>query len=992
MALRATQQTPVAEGATGSVAPPRAAPSGRAVTGRLTFKTLSFLGGFAYHLLAWVLVLAAAVVLVASLLNDRDYRDLLIDVVQKIAPDLDAGHLNLSLFRSNARITAGAIRWPGLSVRTFQLGVGWRQLFGFYMADQPLAGIQMTLQGVEVAVQEDMAGAWSMVGLARGDETGMRDGFDWKDWQLVWGHLDYLAVEDSRIRVRTADGAEHVIALESMRMQRDASDRIRASLRLTAVENAPSAVIHALFDPSRLSASVSVHALSLPRFRSVGIGAVGALDDINLLAGVRYQERRRWRANLGPSSVSQNGQRLRVAGGQVNRHDDVLHIATRYLDIQAIGAFLLDGQWLPASAHEALETMQPAGSMHGVHVIVPIGDASMERARLFADLKDVAMSPWGIVPGVSGFNGMLNIGATDGSLHFVSTSASIAMPVLYDDPLGPYAKLQGAIHWEVDERRRLHMRADPLIIEQVDGGVGRLMISAEAALANTAAAQIRLMAGWRDIDIEDALGYIPKVVDRQLRGWLDDVLVGGLLSVGGLTYRATVGAGAKAGSDLQVYVEMRDGVVALAPGLPVAEHVNGKLTLDNDDAYFNLDSFQAGSEHWTANGPVHGYANTDSVPSSFRGPATQRYEIAVHNMALTLPLLNEHLQHMSLFIDGDGAQWNIAVRHPGIKARITVPAHPQLPSLVEVSRLAIQELNLSTDTVSSDEPPDINGWPNLDVDIQSLRIGKNNLGPIYFQMRSSTNKLSFRNVHAYFGGMEITGMDNGYGDHMTWVRSAVGHHSELGVRVRFGDLGPLLASFDLPPYLQSRLGHVEARLHWGDHIAAVTPAGLNGAVTFRLEKGLLEADEKSSGLLRAISALDLNRWLVQTLKRETSLHSKTGIAYDRIEGAVTLKKGRAVIQDRILLENPSTDIALSGQANLRTGALNGSVAATLPAVENLGWLATLGGLGAPVIVATHFLSRLFGRQLARFATSSYRVNGTWKDPEIRLENVFDGKE
>ena len=958
---------------------------------------LAFATGRAGVHLAYVLSLSALAalasgVLAATLLNGRDYRGLLIDFVRQIDPGLDAERLELSLFRSHARVSLRGLEWSGASARTVQLGIGWRQLLGLGLTGQPLSDVRLRLRGVDLAVREGAEGAWSLVGPARGGD-GPRA--RWADWRAAAAAFGELAVDDGRVRVRTADGAEHVVALESMRLRRDDSDRIRASARLRATADAPTAaVIHALLDPAERSASVSVHALSLPRFRLARAGAIGALDDINLRASVRYRDRRRWQVSLGPSWLAQRGKRVGIVGGQVNRHDDVLHIATDYLDIQAIAAFLLDGQWLPASAHAALETMRPAGAMRGVHAIAALSGADDERTRLFARLRDVRMSPWGIVPGVSSFDGVLNVGATEGSISFVSASASISTPVLFDAALGPYTKLQGTIHWAADRQRRLRMRADPLILEQAGGGGGRLMIDASTVLADTAAIEVSLMAGWRDIDIADALGYLPKIVNRQVREQLDDTLRDGLLSGGGLSYRTTLGAAAddRQIDDLQLYVEIRDGVVDLVPGLPVAEQVNGTLTLDNDDAYFNLESFRAGTAHWIASGPVHGHANVDRLPSPDGRPAKRRYDIAAHNLTLRVPLLNEQLEHMSLQIEHDGSQWDIALRHPGIKARMMVPEDPQAPSLLVVDRLALQELRFSSATDTADAPPNVNGWFDVDVDIQSIKIGRNTLGPIYFQMRSSPNKLSFRKVHAYVGDLAITGVDNGYGDHMTWVRSATGDHSELSARIRFGNLGALLSSFDLPPYLQSREGQVDARLRWNGHIAAASPLNLSGEVEFDFEKGLLEADERSSGLLRAITALDLNRWLLQTLKRESSLYSDTGIEYDRIQGALTLRKGRASIKDQIRLENPSTDIALSGHANLRTGAVRGSLTATLPAAENLGWLATLGGMGAPVAVAVHFLSRMFGRQVSQFATSSYRINGTWKEPKIRLAEVFDGAE
>ncbi len=954
----------------------------RSRAGGITLKLLAGLFHAAYSLAAVTIVLTTLIVLVAETLNHRDYRDALLGFVQRIDPLLDVEALQINVFRSNLRVTATNLSQGDLSVETLSLSIEWRQLLQRYLAGGAFSGIVLSADGVELSVRENADGQWALaLDGAAGDGT-----VRWDSWRGIAARFDDITIDQSRIRMLAADGAEHIVALDAARLQRDHAGRLRVALRGRARPDAPApAVVHALIDETRLSATLSVQSLSLPSFHVAPFGVVGALDDINLRAKVHYASAGLWQVSIGPSSLSQHGNRLGVAGAQLNRSHDVLHITTQQLALGPITNFLVDGHWLPDAAHAALDTMRPSGNMHDLQLILSLGDSG-EQTRLRARLSDMATSAWRTVPGMSGINGTLNLGPSDGRIAFDGRDATITAPFLYNAPLGPYRRARGRLYWQVDGDR-LHLRADPIVFEQHGGGRGRLLIESTANLVDDRQpTRIVLVAGWEDISIAQAREYVPKVVQRDVRKMVEETLIDGSLPMGGLIYRTSLGGEERIEDELQLYAQVRDGVVALASDLSPAKRVNGTLTLDNSDMLFRLDSFEMAGGAWMASGPVHGRVSVTQTPLP-GGRAAERYAIEAHNMTFTMPALGERIPNMSLQIDGNDAQWSVVLRHPNIKARMTVPTDPQTPSLLEIRHLAIPELNIATATAST--PLKVNNWPNMDVDIQSIHYGKHALGPIYFQIRSTHNKLSLRNVHANIGGaLRIEGMRNGYGDHFTWVRAAHGYHSELAARIDVGDLGAELSRFGLRRYLQSRSGQIETRLHWDGDPTAVTLESLSGHVKFHFERGLVEADEQSSGLLRSIAALDLNQWIVQTLKRESRLHMETGIEYQRLEGELDLRKGRIAVKDRIILKNPSTHVSLSGHMNLHTKALNGNITATLPAVENLGWLAMLGGFAAPVVVGVHFVARLFGKQVAQFASARYQIKGTWDEPDIALEQLF----
>jgi hypothetical protein len=64
--------------------------------------------------------------------------------------------------------------------------------------------------------------------------------------------------------------------------------------------------------------------------------------------------------------------------------------------------------------------------------------------------------------------------------------------------------------------------------------------------------------------------------------------------------------------------------------------------------------------------------------------------------------------------------------------------------------------------------------------------------------------------------------------------------------------------------------------------------------------------------------------------------------------------------------------------------------ATLPVASNLPWLAALTG-GLPAAAGVYVISKIFEKQVDKFSSAVYSVKGTWQEPELAFDKLFDTK-
>jgi uncharacterized protein YhdP len=112
-----------------------------------------------------------------------------------------------------------------------------------------------------------------------------------------------------------------------------------------------------------------------------------------------------------------------------------------------------------------------------------------------------------------------------------------------------------------------------------------------------------------------------------------------------------------------------------------------------------------------------------------------------------------------------------------------------------------------------------------------------------------------------------------------------------------------------------------------------------------------------------------------------------GLSYDRVKGLLVASEGVYVTRTPITLRGPSTDIDLDGTLDMVRDGVNAKVQVALPITNSLPLAAVL--VGAPVVGGALFVvNKLLGDRVARFASVQYRIEGSWKDPQMTLVKPF----
>jgi hypothetical protein len=79
---------------------------------------------------------------------------------------------------------------------------------------------------------------------------------------------------------------------------------------------------------------------------------------------------------------------------------------------------------------------------------------------------------------------------------------------------------------------------------------------------------------------------------------------------------------------------------------------------------------------------------------------------------------------------------------------------------------------------------------------------------------------------------------------------------------------------------------------------------------------------------------------------------------------------------------------VSGLSDVASQTLDAELVATLPVANNLPWVAALAA-GLPVAAGVFVVSKVFEKQVNRLSSGIYSIKGTWDDPQINFDRIFD---
>ncbi len=313
----------------------------------------------------------------------------------------------------------------------------------------------------------------------------------------------------------------------------------------------------------------------------------------------------------------------------------------------------------------------------------------------------------------------------------------------------------------------------------------------------------------------------------------------------------------------------------------------------------------------------------------------------------------------------------------------TVKADFQVLRLVrnETPREESEELLTLEEQLEAFRALDMGSWPDIDVSIAELRLNEESLGQWAFRLRPEPFRLRVNDIEGRLNSLTLLG-------DMTWSIVGDRETSRFKGSITGGALSDLNELLNAEMPVTNEGTNIELDLDWPGRPDEFSIPELSGSVSLRLDEGVVLERNNTAQLFRVFNLLNSDT-LWRRLKLDFSDLYERGVAFDAISGKAQIINGLLTMDPELQIVGPSGAFKLSGTTNMASEDLDMRLVVVLPLTQNLPLAALLMGAGAPIGGALFVLDKILGDPLSRLTSATYSVTGTWDEPEVDLQRVFD---
>lgn len=272
-------------------------------------------------------------------------------------------------------------------------------------------------------------------------------------------------------------------------------------------------------------------------------------------------------------------------------------------------------------------------------------------------------------------------------------------------------------------------------------------------------------------------------------------------------------------------------------------------------------------------------------------------------------------------------------------------------------------------------------WPDIDVSIAQLRLNEESLGQWAFRLRPEPFRLQVNDIEGRLNSLTLLG-------DMTWSIVGDRETSRFKGSITGGALSDLNELLNAEMPVTNEGTNIELDLDWPGRPDEFSIPDLSGSVSLRLDEGVILERNNTAQLFRIFNLLNSDT-LWRRLKLDFSDLYERGVAFDAISGKAQIINGLLTMDPELQIVGPSGAFKLSGTTNMASEDLDMRLVVVLPLTQNLPLAALLMGAGAPIGGALFVLDKILGDPLSRLTSATYSVTGTWDEPEVDLQRVFD---
>lgn len=321
------------------------------------------------------------------------------------------------------------------------------------------------------------------------------------------------------------------------------------------------------------------------------------------------------------------------------------------------------------------------------------------------------------------------------------------------------------------------------------------------------------------------------------------------------------------------------------------------------------------------------------------------------------------------------------------------------PALTSAPEAAAEGDGGVSQRLNAIQPQDI---PALDFSVDDLSFGEKHYGGWSFQLRPNSKGLVISNLLGSVDGIRVTARDaedatKGVaqpekGASLIWRKSSDSKQSTRFYGRLAGDnLADISDAWQLPRMMDSESVDLNVYFRWPGNPADFSLTDLHGKVKIDVHDGRFyrSTGQASNALLRLLGLFNFDSW-IRRLQLDFSDVFKGGTPFESVAGEIQFDQNMVYLTDPIEVKNTSSVLKMGGKINLEDETLDTSLVATLPVGGNATVIAAFAG-GLPAAAGVYAISKIFKKQMERVASVSYRIKGSWSDPDIVFDKLFDNK-
>ncbi len=334
--------------------------------------------------------------------------------------------------------------------------------------------------------------------------------------------------------------------------------------------------------------------------------------------------------------------------------------------------------------------------------------------------------------------------------------------------------------------------------------------------------------------------------------------------------------------------------------------------------------------------------------------------------------------------------WDVYVEAPIVKGLITWQA--QHPIVLNLDYIHWPALSKDTEEEDKKEKTDMfanifpSMFPDMNFKVGEIFLGPRNYGQWQAKLRVQDDTLSLLDIDGQIKKLNVKGAAH-------WEKSdsvpMPVQTTKLDLKLSSDDIGGVQKAWLAKPVIEADSTKVNFNFQWQASPAMFESELLNGQANVSLKKGRF-LDAGDTGALSAFGILNFSA-IGRRLRLDFSDVYQSGLHFDSVSGKAKVKNGLMTIEDTLEIKGPSAKFAVSGTVNLNTKELNQELSVTFPLTSTLPFVAILAGFAPPVAASIFVGEQLVGDQIEKYTSATYKLDGTWDKPNLKIMKRFDNK-